>query len=271
MLAFLRRNPMLAFLAAVALALLVIIGIETGWGSRFRSPVPSGASKPPAPVEAKVLPTLVATAPEQAYPETVARPLFTPTRRPAPTAPVVAAPNIPRGMFTLHGVTIAGDTRIAMLREKSSGKVHRVEVGREVNGAKVASIDPERVVLRLGDENEEVVMTVQKAGAGGSTPPASVASASAGPFPAASAGSVVPGAGMPGAVPPGVPPTARAANGRPPVPGSTTAQAGAPGAPTPGPIAPQGAQTPQATTTPMTPEELLARRRARRAQQQQQP
>ena len=268
MIAFLRRNPLLAALAALTVALLVVVGVQTGWGSRFRPAVPTPAAKAPPPVEAKVLPTVVATAPEQAYPETVSRPLFTPTRRPAPTAPVVAAPTIPRGMFTLLGVTIAGNTRIAMLREKSTGKVHRVEAGREINGAKVASIEADRIQLRLGEENEEVVMTVQKAAGGAAATPAAVASAS-GPFPAASAG-------QPPGTPPGLGGPGTQAGGRTPgpvpgsVPGAAAQAAGpAPGAPQPGPIAPSGAQAPSATTSPMTPEELLARRRARRAQQQQ--
>ena len=253
---FVRRHPFVFAAAVLAALLLAVIGWETQWGTRIRPALPVVPPKPGAAVDARVLPTLAAAAPEQAYPESVARPLFVPSRRPAPTAPTTPVATMPKGTLTLQGVTIAGNTRIAMLREKS-GRVHRVEQGRTVNGMTVASVEPERVVLTMGDEQETVAMLVSRAGGAPGTPPAAPAPAS-GPFP--------PPPATPAPPAPGGPPPV----GTPPMPGQPMPgqPGGAPvraadGTPLPGaPVA--GAQPPQPNATPMTPEELLARRRARR-------
>lgn len=250
---FLRLHPFLTAAAALVVALLAVIGFETQWGARVRPAVPVGAAKPAAPVDARVLPTLAATAAEQAYPESVARPLFVPSRRPAPATPQVAVAAMPKGTLTLQGVTIAGNTRIAMLREKQSGKVHRVEQGKVVNGMSVAQVESDRVVLRMGDESETVPMLVSKAGGQPGTAPAGVVAAQ-GPF-------------APPAVAPGPPPAPPGLVPQIPgqVPGAPNPAARAdPGALPPGsPAAAAPAQV-QPNAAPMTPEELLARRRARR-------
>ncbi len=192
----------------------------------------------------------MATAPET-YPDTVARPLFIATRRPAPEAPAVQGGAMVKGQFILQGVTIVGETRIALLREKSSGRTHRVERGKDINGITLASVDPDRVVLAQGPDREEVVLTVQKGpppapttlpAAGPSAPlpvPGPVAPPLANPI---SAPHAVTGAGP--FLPPGFNPTPAPA--QPPTP-----PAAAPG---------------QAAAQPLTPEETLARRRARRVQ-----
>src|SRR5687768_5694158 len=181
---FLRSHPFLSATAALAVALLVVIGFETKWGTRVRPAAPTAASKAAAPVDARVLPTVAATVAEQAYPESVTRPLFVPSRRPAPTAPPVAVATMPKGTLTLQGVTIAGNTRIAMLREKQSGRIHRVEQGKVVNGMSVAQVDADRVVLRMGEESETVPMLVSKAGGqpGTTAPPPPPVAAAGGPF-----------------------------------------------------------------------------------------
>src|SRR5687768_14045584 len=179
---FLRSHPFLSATAALAVALLVVIGFETKWGTRVRPAAPTAASKAAAPVDARVLPTVAATVAEQAYPESVARPLFVPSRRPAPAAPQTAVATMPKGTLTLQGVTIAGGTRIAMLREKQSGKIHRVEQGKAVNGMSVAQVDADRVVLRMGEEQETVQMLVSKAGGQPGTAPAAPVAAAQGPF-----------------------------------------------------------------------------------------
>lgn len=264
----LRRNPVLAVLGLLALALVGVLAIEVSTGGPT---VPSRASRKAMPAEAKLLPPMVATAPEQAYPETTARPLFSPTRRPAPAAVAVAQPTMQRGQFVLLGVTMAGETRIAMLRERSSGRIHRAEKGREINGLKVAEIERESVTLAVGAENEVLSLNVQKTGATPGQPaPSGAAAPAPGPFGPSSFGA----------------PPAPAA---PAPPAANPVQRGSPQAnavPTPGmpPIPPSAAQLgpmgpitgaanamnpPPGTAPPMTPEELLERRRARRAQQTQ--
>ena len=169
MASFVQRQPLAAALAAASVLLVAIIGLETGFGARLRPSVPAGVSRPAVPAEVKLLPSLAASNAETLYPETTARPLFVPLRRPAPPAEAAAASTLKRGQFVLQGVTIAGETRIALLREKSTGHIHRVEKGREVNGIKVAEVTPESVTLAEGNEQEVLPLQVLKPTASGAT------------------------------------------------------------------------------------------------------
>lgn len=276
-----QRHALAAFLGLVAAILLVVIGIETGWGNRVRVPVPAESAARPAPVEAKLLPPFPLESPDAAYPETANRPLFIATRRQAPAA--VAQATMNKGQFVLQGVTIVGDLRIALLRERAGNKTHRLEKGREVNGITVAEIDADKVTLRQGGDSEVVSLLVQRPGtlpgpgpAGGAaaaiTP--SAAGPAAGPFPAPPAAPpavALPSPGIPNTAAPGAParlpsPTnipPRTGGGPIPVPG----QPALPGGPS-FPTTPQQAAPGANPTGQMTAEEILARRRARRQQQQ---
>lgn len=265
----LRRNPVIAALAAVCALLAGIVAFELF--------APAGPAAPAAPrkaasAEAKLLPPVATASAEQVYPETVNRPLWIPTRRPAPAAQVAAPASFPKGQYTLQGVIVAGTTRIAMLREKTSGRVHRVEKGRELNGIRVAEVEPESVTLAQGDDREVIELRVQRPGAPGA-PPAAPATAAAGTGPFAGVGPRGPAPGTPPGTPPGVavPPAPSA-----PPPGNPFGSIPRPPQTSPGPLAPvpganpanpASAAVPQdPSAAPMTPEELLARRRARRNQ-----
>ena len=113
MIDLLRRNPLIAALGVACAVLAAIVVFElvmagTGPGS--------AAARKSAAAEAKLLPPISAAAPDQVYPETVNRPLWIPTRRPAP-APVVAAASFAPGQFILQGVIVAGGTQIALLKD----------------------------------------------------------------------------------------------------------------------------------------------------------
>jgi general secretion pathway protein N len=261
MIDLLRRNPLIAALALICVVLATIVAVELATIGRG---TPALAPRKIAASEAKLLPPVAAIAPETAYPETAARPLWIPTRRPAPP-PVVQQASFQRGQFTLQGVIVAGGTRIAMLRDKTSGRIHRVEQGREVNGLQVAEVDNDKVVLAQGGDREVVELRVTKAGPGGPG---------------------TPGAPVPPGMPQPVAATAPSTQGpfgptqRPPAAPPQGAVAGAPGqggqmgplpATTPSIAAQPGVANPAARTMPqtqpappMTPEELLARRRIRR-------
>ncbi len=262
MIAAFQRRPLAFSLAVVAAVLAVIIAIEFGVGAGLRSALTPAAGKRAAAAESKLLPPVVALAPEEAYPETTARPLFLPTRRPAPEAPSPDKRTFVQGQFVLQGVTVAGNTRIAMLREKANGRIHRVERGREVNGIKVIEIEPEVVTLAQGSEREVLSLQVQRPGGAPAAP------VQAGPFgtPAAAA-PAQPGTGMP--APSNIPPASPPAQPSPSPPAlpragvfSPQATPSTPGAAPANPVA-------REAEAPMTPEELLARRRARRNQQTQ--
>jgi len=274
----LQRHPITAALAAVGALLVLVIAAEIAWGLRAAPPIATASNANPAFAESKLLPPITSAPAEQAYPETGSRPLFSPTRRPAPAQQ--ATSTIAKGQYVLQGVIIVGDQRVAMLREKAAnGRLYRVEKGREVNGVTVSEIEPERVTLRAGDDTEVIPLTVQRgggAGAGSSSPAApqsAPAASSGGPF----APPPAPPAGMP---PPSGPTPAPAAPAQPRMIG--TPPAGTAAAPkdgsndfgprprTTGPSAQQqGAAGASQETQQMTPEELLARRRARRQGQSQ--
>lgn len=267
---YLRRNPLIAALALGTAVLAALLLMEL---AVFRLEPEPVATKRAAAADAKLLPPVPQVAPEQAYAETTTRPLFVPTRRPAPELAQAAQPAFVRGRFTLQGVIVAGDNRTAMLREKATGRVHRVETGKEIDGIKIVQIDPTVVTLGVGDEREIVPLSVQRPGAQvagappaapGAPPPA--AFAAQGPFGATAApgAPVVPGAPQP-LTAAGSPFPARTMTPQPPVqpPGAPPPTAAA----TPAPAPPGGPVTTPAP--PMSPEELMARRRARRAQQDQ--
>jgi len=249
MMDWVRRNPIAALLAVLAAVLAALVAAEALLGNH--TSVPPAAGRHPAPSEAKLLPPVVVATVDQAYPETVARPLFIPTRRPAPEAPSAQRNAFQKGQFVLQGVIAVGNQRIAMLREKSSGKVHRVEAGNDVNGIKVSQIQPEEVTLTMGADREVLPLLVHKAPSGPGAPtPAPPAS---GPFPQARE--------VPQAAPP---PQGQPVPGQPFVP-PTPLSPGQQGNPIGRPVMTPGA------AAPLTPEELLARRRARRTPSGQQP
>ena len=242
MLSLFQRQPLIGVLAIACAALAGIVGLESGFGVRLGPSIPSGAVRPAPAFQAKLLPALAPVNADQEYPEMVARPLFVPLRRPAPPAEATPQSSMKRGQFVLQGVTIAGDTRIALLKEKATGHIYRVEKGRDVNGLKLAEVSPEAVTLTQGKEQEVLPLQVIKPGPAALTP-------NAGPFGATAPGAPgTPGNPLahPGAANPNVPPS--------PLPGFGPAPNPSPGV------------MPQASTAPLSPEELLARRRARRAQ-----
>jgi hypothetical protein len=274
---FLRRNPLTLALAALAVVLAVVLGLEWTLGG---PPAVPASVKPVLPADSRLMPPLVAVAPEQAYPETAARPLFTPTRRPAPEAVATQQPAFQRGQFVLLGVIMAGNTRTAMLREKSNGRLHRVEAGRDLNGIKVAQIDRDSVTLSQGTENETLPLSVQRPGNAPAPGTPGAAAMAQPPQPTGAAMTQGPfGGPPPTAAPGGAQGMQGFGNAAPPLPGfmQNTGPAGAggmpmqaapntPGAPVPAPPNATAVPTPESA---LTPEEILARRRARRAQQTQ--
>jgi general secretion pathway protein N len=262
----LRQNPLALALSVIAAILVVVIVAEAWLGRSLWSAATASSAKPAAPADAKMIPPLAVVVPDQAYPETAARPLFTPTRRPAPAAPSVAN-TMTKGQFTLMGVIAVRDQRTALLREKSGGKVHRVDRGKEINGMTLTAVENDQVTLSQGGDQEVLTLQVQK---GPAVAAAAPAAPSAGPFgpmagqPAAGPGPTPAGQPGPGVAPAQPAPQPAIAN-RPPTPPNPANPAQRSGF-GPFPQSQQSGGTSEAT--PMTPEELLARRRARRGQQQ---
>jgi hypothetical protein len=135
------------------------------------------AAAPPAPELTLALP------PPDEFAVIAARPLFSPTRRPAPPAPAEpeAAPETdlaqvpepelvteaepaeeaappPTVTFTLVGIVIDGSERYALVEKHADGKVVRLTEGDAIEGWFAVLIDPERAVFRQGAIEEELVL-----------------------------------------------------------------------------------------------------------------
>ena len=160
----------------------------------------------------KILPEFSLPDPETGFPELLARPIFSTSRR----AFVAAAPEdggaMKKGQFVLVGVLISPRQRSALLRDVATGKTETVAQVGVVRGMTVGQVMPGRVVLRQGEESEELLLNVltgpklpQRAQV--ASTPAAVAS----PARVASApGPIASSAGPTSAAPamPGSPPTA---------------------------------------------------------------
>jgi len=147
----------IALWGGTAALLALAIGVEHYVGSEE----PAARPRAPAKVaDARMLPPFSITAVDQVAPETAARPLFTPTRRPAPPPATVQA-TMKKGQFVLTGVTVSADASFAFLREVASGKTKSVRQGAELNGLRVDLVEPRRVVLRQGQETEDLLLAIQ--------------------------------------------------------------------------------------------------------------
>ncbi|MCM2328179.1 MAG: hypothetical protein NDI88_09845 [Lysobacter sp.] len=193
-----------ALWAAVIVALVAVIAAEHFLG---RVTVGDEVRAPAKIVEAKLLPAFSLPAETQPVPETVARPLFVPTRRTSPPAATAAVATMKKGQFVLTGVTVTPEVSFAFLKEVAGGKTHSVKKGSQINGITIEAVEPRRVVMKQGEETEDLLLNTQV--------PARVAAAPAptGAIPPApGAAPVPPGTAVPpartspaGIVPPGFP------------------------------------------------------------------
>ena len=235
--AFGTRSGTLLFCLAALGAVAALIGWETDWGRGLtRTPVIADVAAP-APVTLALLPDQRVEDGAESRQQTVERPVFVPTRRPAPpavpTAQEAAKPRMQKGQFVLTGTAVVERKSIAFLRESAGGKARSVRVGETINGLLVAEVKPDRVKLTMGEDSEELVLKVA-AGPRTTTQPAA-------PPPA-----------------PGTPAAGRAAG---PASGVNPTDAAVPTAVPPGQAANAPAEAGSAETS------LLERRRAARAAQ----
>jgi hypothetical protein len=256
---------------------LLALGAETNWGRQLRYQPVIDAQRPAQAASAALVPSAALASLDTGFTESADRPLFMPTRRPVPTA--AASTAMKRGQFLLVGTSRSkefGDS--AMLKEIATNKTSVVKAGATIKDMTVESINADKVVLKVGEETEELVM---KARPGTPAPAAPSGPIPAGPgrLPPAMAGQpgmtaqpapagmlqpapmTAPGAGIFGGpanvtVPPG-------SQIVPGAPGTPTVFPGAPGTN----IAPAPAKPGVAPGRPATPEEILERRRRARAQQ----
>jgi hypothetical protein len=150
-------------LIATAVALLVALGIETDWGAALTTPPTQSRSGTVKQDATSVLPDFRLGSEASAYSQIVERPLLNPSRKPAPTQLVTAAPEPPRpqvrrGLYQLIGITDLGVVKIAQLREIASNRVTSVRQGDQLQEMTVAKVEPTQVTLSFQGETDIIEM-----------------------------------------------------------------------------------------------------------------
>jgi hypothetical protein len=168
--------------------LTVVVGRQTDWGRAIQLDPPRAAVLKPEKVDVALLGEYSLPSMDRKYPHTLGRPLFVPTRRPAPPPPPPPPPPKPtmqKGQFQMVGALILPETSFVWLRDVASGKTRRVEKGQSINGILVQEVAAEEVTLAQYDDTERVAMKVAPSPAGLPKPAAGAAAT-----PAAGGGSV---------------------------------------------------------------------------------
>lgn len=149
---------------AVVLSLVLAgaMAYEWQWGERFRQEIMKIRGMGAKMASVPLLPEFSLPPREAAYSETLTRPLFIPSRRGSLTGSK-GPQQMKKGQFVLSGVIIVPGQRLALLRDVTTGKSERVEQGREIRGMTAERVDAGVVVLKQGNETEELLLLVQSA------------------------------------------------------------------------------------------------------------
>lgn len=136
------------------------IGEELGWGRALHRPLPRIVF----PANTQPFPPLsepFRLDPPDRYLEAFERPLFVFTRRPPPPGEGPSVTQMRKGQFRLAGVAIVDNKRVAFLFEIATGKTKSVVENDTINDIKVAHVHPQQVVLRQGNESEQLDLKIQ--------------------------------------------------------------------------------------------------------------
>jgi type II secretory pathway component PulC len=66
-----------------------------------------------------------------------------------------------KGQFILDGIIITKDKNIALLREITTRKMVRVELGQEINGMQIEKLERDKITFKQGDEREELILRIK--------------------------------------------------------------------------------------------------------------
>jgi hypothetical protein len=174
---FLLRHGLTVLIGALAIGLVAVIGAQTQWGAAIRPATVLTVAKAPAAGDTSLLPAFVLPGVDAGFKESLDRPLFLPTRRPVPVTTAPAQPLMKKGQFRLAGTVVNQEQPFAFLVEIATGKGVRVAKGAEIpsTGISLATVDAMRIVLKQGDETEELSLRTA------SSPPAPAAAPAAQP------------------------------------------------------------------------------------------
>lgn len=155
-----------ALLCVLIAGFAATIGWETDWGRNLYQPVRLPKTQATKLALTAFQPEFTLPPLDQSFTEILLRPLFVATRRPPPPPPPPAPiippkPTMRKGQFLLLGVILTKDKNVALLREVATGKVSRVEQGKEINGIRVEKLEAEKVTFKQWDDTEEVILKIQ--------------------------------------------------------------------------------------------------------------
>ena len=155
---FWQRYGLTTMLGAAALSLVGAMGVETGWGNAIRPPLPKATGGPHSPETLATMPAFQLPPLDIGFKETADRPLFTPTRRPAAVNLAANTPAMKKGQFKLNGTSVSNELALAFLFEMATGKTVRITKGKEINGMTLETVEAGRIVLKQGEETEELTL-----------------------------------------------------------------------------------------------------------------
>jgi hypothetical protein len=157
-----RRNG--ASLALVVLILILCGGLYLEWqrSLALRTDLLAMRALPATPVpEQKILPEFALPDLASGFTELNSRPVFSQSRR-YPPPPSQTASAMKKGQFVLVGVMITPKEKAALLRDTQTQKTQTVVMGAGVRGMTLGDVSVDRVILRLGDESEELPLQIQR-------------------------------------------------------------------------------------------------------------
>jgi hypothetical protein len=148
-----RSRSILAFALLLASAALGSVVYD----ELAAAPVAASPSAPSVPGTANEGPraTPFAMPPFDTYAEVTARPLFFPTRRPAPVQ-AASAELVDARALVLVGVILSETGRVALIARANLPGANRVAEGQEIEGWTLTAIEADRVVLRHGTIEAEL-------------------------------------------------------------------------------------------------------------------
>ncbi len=152
------RAPFYLLVLCIGLASVVYWQVEHP--PSFPSGV-AGTDRPAEPEPTRAPQAEFSFLPLAAFSEIVARPLFSPSRRP-PTetedSDTDDAPPQKLSHFILAGVVISAEGQLVLLRRMNTTEVIRALLGQEIDGWQVERIESDRVTLRQGDTVEVITL-----------------------------------------------------------------------------------------------------------------
>ena len=121
-------------------------------------PEPLPAAQGQGPALGAPLGRLIAPPARQTFSAVVERPLFNASRRAPSAAPLsVGGEPMLLGRYRLSGVVVTAERRLALLAD-ASGQHIKVEEGGDLDGWRMLSISPRRLVLSRDEERPEFAL-----------------------------------------------------------------------------------------------------------------